>query len=682
MPSAQKQINGDSMTVVRIALGVGVSALALSSALLAQEVSEQSQPLLLDTIQLISSGQENVEATGGISVDQQDIRDLAPADVSELFARDSAVTTSGGAGPSKRIHVSGMEQSNLAVSVDGIPQGVTSWHHTGSNVIDPAFLKSVTIEAGAAAADAGFGAAAGAVRYETVGARDLLVDGRNQGGRAALSYGTNGRGWSGSLAGYGVYEGFDWFAMVHGTHGKNYENGAGDEVPGTEPAAQGALAKFGYEFDGHRVELAYEHTKDDADRVIKMNMDLAHDPNVYPLKVSRNAISLRYTEVAPTDSWDPEALLYVRRDTYWRPDYATGARPYNGDMDLETDAIGGTLKNTFTLDRGTIAAGVDWAYTDYHVDNYGATDRRYWTAETMQIGAFAQARMEFDNGIDLSTGVRVDHHRFTDWANNRYNDTGVSANATAAYEFAPGFEVFAGGSHTWLGYRVGEFALLHARDKTFSTDPNYEPSTATNVKVGLNATQDNWTGNLTFFDTRLKGLARYDSSRPTDERPGNYWLENDDDYRSRGFTLQGNYAWDTGRVGLSFTKAKLTQNDEEVLPNGGTVMPIGELASLYIDQDIPAYNLRVGATLEWAGDLSGDWLEEAGFSDHSTYSVVNVYGEWRPQAYENVVFRLGVDNLFDREYYERSSYVQYEGRSVYPLYAPGRTITLGMTLDF
>ena len=52
------------------------------------------------------------------------------------------------------------------------------------------------------------------MRYETLGARDLLTDGRTKGGRVGLSYGTNGRGVSANLAGYGVHEGFDWFATV------------------------------------------------------------------------------------------------------------------------------------------------------------------------------------------------------------------------------------------------------------------------------------------------------------------------------------------------------------------------------------------------------------------------------------------------------------------------------------
>lgn len=664
----------------------GVSTLALTSAAMAQQAVSADDPIILSPITLIADGQENVEATGGVAITQEDIEDLAPADVSELFSRNSAVTVSGGAGPSKRIHVFGMEQSNLAVSVDGVPQGVTSWHHTGSNVIDPAFLKSVSVEAGAAAADAGFGAAAGAVRYETVGAQDLLTGGRTQGGRVNLSYGDNGRGWSGSLAGYGVYQNFDWFAMVHATNGDNYENGDGDEVPGSEPAAEGLLTKLGYEFDGHRVELAYEHSKDDADRVIKMNMDLANTTDVYPLKVTRNTLSLRYTEVEPTANWDPEALIYVTRNEYWRPNYATGERPVNGDMDLETETVGGTLKNTFTLGSGNLTTGVDWAYNDYRVDNYGDFGRGVWTAETMQVGAFAQARMEFENGIDLSTGVRFDHQRFTDWDNQRLSDSGVSANATLAYEFAPGYEVFAGGSHTWLGYEIGEFALLHARETSFKTADDFEPSEATNFKVGLNANQDSWNGNITYFDTRLKGLGYYNTDGQYDTDPATVaYLGNDDDYRSRGFTLQGNYTWGSGRVGASFTKAKLTQNGDEVLPQGGTVMPIGDMATLYVDQDIPDYNLRVGATLEWASKLDGDWLRESDikFEDQSSYTVVNLYGEWRPASYENVVIRLGVDNVFDRNYFERGSYAQRaDGAPVYPLYAPGRTVTLGMTMDF
>ncbi len=664
----------------------GVSSLALATALYAQDTAQapgnSNDLVVLNPITLIADGQENVEATGGITVNQDDIEVMQPADVSELFARDSAITVSGGAGPAKRIHVFGMEQSNLAVTVDGVPQGPTSWHHTGSNVVDPEFLKSVEVEAGAAAADAGFGAAAGAVRYETLGARDLLAEGRSQGGRVGLSYGTNGRHWSGSLAGYGVYEGFDWFAMVHDTHGKDYRNGDGDTVDGSEPGTSGALLKLGYEFETHRIELDYNHSRDDADRTIKMNMDLYPvsparpvDRGTYPMKITRDTLSLTYSSTAPTDAWDPEAQIYIAKNKYERPNYLIGRT--NGDMNLKNTTVGGKLQNTYTLGQGNITAGVDWRYDDYDIDNYGDTDRRYWSMETMQVGAYVQGRFEFENGIDLSTGMRVDHQRFTDWNGDRHSDTGASVNGTLSYEFAQGYEVFAGASHTWTGYNFGEYALLHARRADLYVADGYEPATARNVKLGLNANQGNWTGNLTFFDTRLKNLGEY--QYPAGEP---YYLDNAEEYRSKGFTLQAAYSWGSGRVGGSFTKADTSYDGEDLLPQGGTVVPVGNLATLYIDQEIPQYNLKVGGTLEWADDLSTDEMREAGFADQDSYTVVNVYGQWRPQNYQNIAVHLNVDNLFDTNYYERSSYGQYDARGVMPLYAPGRTVTLGVKMDF
>lgn len=660
------------MNVLRLFPLAGVSLLALSSALSAQDVPTASETgtIVLPPITLVANGQEQVEATGGVEITPEDLQALQPADVSELFARDSSITVSGGAGQSKRIHVFGLEQSNLAVSVDGVRQFGNNWHHSGSNVIDPAFLKTVTVEAGAAAADAGFGAAAGAVRYETVGARDLLTDGRTQGGRASLSYGSNGRGVSSSLAGYGVYDGFDWFVMVHAARGDNYENGSGVEAPGSETSTTGALLKTGYEFEGHRIELSYEYGKDDADRLARMNLQIGDLTDVYPLKVTRNTLSLRYTEVAPTDMWDPEALFYVTRNDYWRPNFVVGG--FGGDMDMEAQGVGGVLKNTYRVGPGAITTGVDFSYDDYRIDNYGDTDMRIHTLETAQVGAFVQGRFEFANGIDLSTGARIDHHRFTDWNGVRKTDSGASVNGTISYEFAPGYEVFAGASSTWMGYDIGEYGYLHARDSSIVTASDFEPATAKNYKLGLNATQSNWTGNLTFFDTRLKNLAN--AYFPN--------LDNTGEYRSRGFTVQGNYSWGSGRVGASLTKADVTQDGEKALPNGGEVMPIGTVAALYIDQELPQYNLKVGGTLEWAGKLSGDYLTNAGFSDHDSYAVVNTYAEWRPENYKNVVVRLGIDNLFDKTYYERSSYVQFSPRSVNPIYAPGRTVTLGVTMDF
>lgn len=656
------------MNLPRILPLASVSLIALSTGLHAQDAGGV---FTLDPINIVRDGEDNIEATGGTVLTAEDMEKLQPADVSELFARESSVTVSGGAGPTKKIHVLGMEQSNLAVSVDGVPQTATSWHHTGSNVIDPVFLKRVEVEAGAAAADSGFAAAAGAIRYETVGANDLLEEGQTTGGRAALSYGSNGRGLSTSLAGYGRYQGFDWFLMAHKSSGSDYESGDGTVIQGSEPAASNILAKLGYEFEDHRIELSYEKSRDEADRLIKMNLGLAGD-ELHPLEVSRETVKLSYTSTNPTDSWDPEATIYFSQNDYWRDNYSPTRT--NGNMILNEDLFGGKLQNTFSLGAGKITAGIDFGQHDYHTDNYGVNDRQYRDFSTTQVGAFVQGRFEFDNGINLSAGARYDGHRFTDWDGNRYSDSGASFNATAAYKVNENLEFFAGASKTWLGYVIGDYGYVHARTDAFATDPNFSTGEAKNIKIGANFSGQNWKGGVTFFDTKINGLPVYSTTT---------LYNNPNEYRSKGFTLNGSYDFGNTRLGATYTKADLTAGGVSVLPDSGTFMPIGDMATLYIDHDLPNHNMTIGATVEWAGKISDATATAAGFYDQSSYTVVNAYAEWTPETYKNVAIRLAVDNVFDKNYYERSSYATSSNRGgIDPIYAPGRTVTLGASLKF
>lgn len=650
----------------------GVSLIALGSGLRAQEATE-ADAYSLDTIYVVSEGQDNVEATGGTVVTEEDLQRLQPADVSELFARESSITVSGGGGPSKRIHVFGIEQSNLAVSVDGVPQVATSWHHTGSNVIDPAYLKAVEVEAGAAAADSGFGAAAGAIRYETKGAYDLLEAGQVVGGQASLSYGTNGRGVSASLAGYGQYGGFDWFIMAHGTDGDNYESGDGVEMEGTEPSSRSVLAKLGYEFEDHRIELNVEHSKDDGDRLVKANMTAPSSVELgeFPLESTRDTVRLSYTSTAPTAAWDPEFSVYYSQFEYWRPNYTTRT---NGNMILNEDLFGGKMENTFSLGTSKITAGIDFGQHDYATDNYGNNDQRYRDFSTTQLGVYAQGRFDFENGFSLSTGMRYDSHRFTDWNGERFSDSGASTNATLAYKINDNIELFAGASRTFLGYVIADYGYVHARDSSFYTEPDFDTGSSKNIKLGANFGGENWSGGFTYFDTKINGLPNYDSPS----------LKNDpDELRSRGFTLNAQYDFGGTRVGATFTRADVTEGGEPAVPSSGAVMPVGKLATVYVDHDLKDLGATVGASVEWAGSLPALTTGSTTFYEQPSYTVVNAYAEWTPPSYSKVVVRLGVDNLFDKTYFERSSYATSSTRGgIDPVYAPGRTVTLGATVKF
>ncbi|MEQ9245282.1 MAG: TonB-dependent receptor, partial [Nitratireductor sp.] len=115
----------------------------------------------------------------------------------------------------------------------------------------------------------------------------------------------------------------------------------------------------------------------------------------------------------------------------------------------------------------------------------------------------------------------------------------------------------------------------------------------------------------------------------------------------------------------------------------GTFMPIGDMATLYIDHEIPDYNLKLGASLAWAGKISDAYATAEGFYDQPAYTVVNTYAEWTPPSYENMTIRVGVENLFDETYFERTGFAASSSRGgIEPVYAPGRTFTFHTAVKF
>ncbi|TIP52051.1 MAG: TonB-dependent receptor, partial [Mesorhizobium sp.] len=77
----------------------------------------------------------------------------------------------------QKIYVNGVDENNLAVTVDGSRQNNKVFHHNGTYLLDPALLKAASVQAGVAPADAGPGALAGSLGFETKDAVDLLEPG-------------------------------------------------------------------------------------------------------------------------------------------------------------------------------------------------------------------------------------------------------------------------------------------------------------------------------------------------------------------------------------------------------------------------------------------------------------------------------------------------------------------------
>ncbi|RFA27786.1 hypothetical protein CAI21_14340 [Alkalilimnicola ehrlichii] len=215
---------------------------------------------------------DGAEGMHGVGLSRGDIERRNPASVKELFAAESSVAVSGGPSLSQKVFVNGIDENNLAVSIDGARQNNRVFHHAGTNIIDPALLKLARVDAGVAPADAGPGALGGAIVYETVDVDDLLAPGRSLGGFVTGGFASNGETWRTGAATYGRAGSFEALGYVQRAQGDDYKDGAGDTVPGTRTDLLSLLGKLAYEQDGHRVEFSAEQLRDHAKRPFRANI--------------------------------------------------------------------------------------------------------------------------------------------------------------------------------------------------------------------------------------------------------------------------------------------------------------------------------------------------------------------------------------------------------------------------
>lgn len=662
-----------------------------------QAIAQDS--ITLDTIILQSKGAQSGPAGAALNtvVDQDALESRAPRNLREVFRRSPSVSVGGGSAASQKIYVHGFEESKLAVTVDGARLPGNIWHHNGSSTIDPALLARVEVEPGVAPADAGFASGIGSLRFSTVWPDDLLQDGRDHGGRAAMSYSDNGNTVTGSLTGFGRSGGFEYLGMVSRSSGDDYDNGEGKREIGTGADLFSALLKLAYETeDGHRFSISHEHVEDDAERLLRLNMGLIGTPLLQKNASRRDTTTLRYALTQTSEVWAPEVEFYNTDASLERPQ-RNSSRPLpgggtltypNGDFNADTQIRGGKLQNTFTLTNSTITAGVDFYDRKIGIERFYANNPRGvalkggkgWVHERAHgLGAFVQWRADLTDQLKLSSGLRFDTQDYDAVDGSNHDNSGASQNLTISYEITPEVTVFAGAGRSWLGLEQGEPALFHAYDYVYPSD--LEPAVADNFQIGANYTTGEIELAASLFRTNLKDSFAFSQTTSPATRT------NAGTITSEGIDLALTYHFDQGRTGM-----RLSHTDIDFGSNTGSgsnelvnlTMPMGTQVTLFADYQLSDYNTTVGADIEIAAKYDDADFLARGFLPLDSYKVVNVYAEWTPPALQGAALRIGVSNLFDESYSERGTYPGSNNPQapVNSVQAEGRNITLSARMAF
>jgi hemoglobin/transferrin/lactoferrin receptor protein len=108
-----------------ILLGMGPVSVGAQQLSFPDEASEE--PVFLGTIVL--SATLNPEAEDGVSVTSEALALSNPADLSELFVAEPTLAVGGSIPVAQKLYVNGIEENNLAISIDGARQNNRVFHH-------------------------------------------------------------------------------------------------------------------------------------------------------------------------------------------------------------------------------------------------------------------------------------------------------------------------------------------------------------------------------------------------------------------------------------------------------------------------------------------------------------------------------------------------------------------------
>ncbi len=649
--------------------GVLLATTAGISPIWAQETPFEANAVYLGTLTLSTTNPEDV----AISTD--DLEQSNPGDLQDIFKAEPTISVGSSIPASQKIYVNGVEEVNLAVSIDGARQNNRIFHHSATTIIDPDLLKAVRVDPGVAPADAGPAALAGAIAWETKDVADLLADGDASGASANLEFDSNGSVWNRSASAYGRSGNFEVLGFMKWADGAdNRVDGDGDDIPGSGTNLTSGLAKIAWEGQsGDRVEFSYEKVIDDTYRPYRANLaDLTgRDQGERIYDIERQNIVLTYTDETPSGLWDPTIRVAYNETelTNAEEEQFTYGR---------TNSFNALLQNKFSLENGDVTVGFDYYRNEAsleYVDYSGTWDSQDLSETLINYGAFAQARLTPVDGLDVSLGMRADLQDFS--AHDElggfedYDETvsGFSGNMSASYDLGDFITVSAGYSNVWGGIQLAENYIMHS-GWAYSSD-GFDTVRAKSKFLAAEI----FAGDLAFdakvFETTIKD-ARLASYRGGPNVTANL--------QSLGFEVGASYNWGAGFARLAYANIETEVNGDAADSYSGLYLttPLGEEIVLQAAHSFDNLGLRVGGDVQWV-------LENAEVIDDGlvlpAYSVANIWADYTPAAMDNLIIRAEINNLFDETYAARATYGQ-EFDSVEPLYEPGRSFKISATYKF
>ncbi|MFW5815300.1 MAG: TonB-dependent receptor domain-containing protein [Wenzhouxiangella sp.] len=647
----------------------------------------------LDRIVVTATRTERLAFTTPASVSRisrDEISLMQPYGFQDVFEAVPGVSIFGGP---RRIaeepSIRGFADEQVVIRVDG---GRLNYNkaHGGRFLLDPALIDSIEVLRGAGSALYGSGALGGVFVIETSTGRSRIGEQDGLGLRLGGGYDDNGDQWQANLTAYGQHGGFDWLAAVTRRDvGEDLVDGSGSDILATRDQIDSQLLKLGFQpGSNQRFELSVERFDNQGLNPTNSN-ETATATNLVDRLTERRQTRLSYRNDDPALSWlDLTATLY-RNEVE-----ATEFRLDDGRVDFtDFDTRGLDLVNSIELGRRgdeplRLTVGTELYRDSQSGLRNGQARRQFPDAEVDYQAVFAQLELPLAGGVSLIPGVRYDDFSYS--ADGGFPDRDESqttprlalgwqpADSTYLWvEYAEAFrapsltELYADGVHFVVPLGPGQVVI-----NEFVPTPELAPEQSSQIQVGarwrkprlgesdfslsLEATahRSDVDDFVDQFVTFISGPPAFDPITQTLVFPG-ITSNRNVDARIEGAEFSAELAHARGYVRLGLT---LLDGERR---NGG-----GELASLQSDRLSLAAGLylfdrqlRLGG--EWIAARARDDVPEGALTTPG-YGKVDLNAAWLPRAgaLAGFEFRLGFDNLLDKDYRIHPNAIDQPGRSL------------------
>ncbi|MCK0163396.1 TonB-dependent receptor [Marinobacter sp. S6332] len=626
-----------------------------------------AEPVALDTIQVTADREVEADAVVGAEAIDRSLAD----GLGDVFAGEPEVSVGGSVGIAQKVYVRGLEDPLLNVSVDGATQGGVLFHHTGRIVVDPDLLKRVEVDAGAGKATAGAGALGGAIRFITKDPEDLLREGENLGALVKFGSFSSTKGYSAGTTVFGRLSD-QWSTLVSVTQSdhERYEDGKGNEVPGTDARQQLGMAKLVGRFaNGQTLRLSHEVRTDEGERPQRPQWVISSFNSLYDLDGRRDTTTLNYGVAPEGNPWlDTKFTLYHSESEIEQNVADRWGRYYGFSR-----SVGGDLRNTSRMGDHSLTYGID--YREDKVNAGGEGDRRAEEETGDVLGVYLQADLWLTQQLSLSAGARYDDYSLTDNSGETFSEDAVSPNANLSLLVADGLTLKAGYAEAFRGPMTHDaFKIDRAQN-----DPDLKGEKARNTEVGFDYVYESFTLSAEVYRSEIKDAI-------ADVLFGPAIYQNIGDLESDGYRIATGYQWNALSAGLSFHS-----NDAEVDGQPLTVYEHNLLGNTIGDTWVADLAYRWDRTLEfgWQGRFVqgiDDLQTSVGTIDKPGYGVHDLFVNWLPTGNEDLRLTLAVKNLADKNYLDHASNADYQNiegyEGVVGLPAMGRDIRLGLAMRF